>query len=266
MYLGIRKNLNIKGICALSEAELGLDNLVEGDNNVLMMPIYCKDKEIVGVAQFVNRPDKNPFNEVDEANFATFAIFCGLGIKHINDFERARTLLAQQKVTIEQLTYHIVASEEDVKKITKQIIPGASEVGLIDFDYYLDDADENSIVYAVSMFQCLGLIKKFSIDQKSLVKFLLTLRKNYRPVLYHNWCHAFHVANSIFVILETGGMSNRFTDLEKLALMIASFAHDVDHRGTNNKYQQEFDTPLYNLYNTSTMEHHHYRLVSTVLI
>ncbi|KAI6661198.1 hypothetical protein LOD99_10126 [Oopsacas minuta] len=234
------KNLNLRDMSPLSESCLEMDNIYEGDTNVLMMPICCRGKEIVGVAQFVNRSDKNPFNEVDESNFATFAIFCGLGIKHINDFERARTLLAQQKVTIEQLTYHIVASEEDVKKLSKQMIPSAGEIGLIDFDYYLDNADdENSILYAVSMFQSLGLVRKFSIDQTSLIKFLLTL--------------------------QTGGMSTRFTDLEKLALMIASFAHDVDHRGTNNKYQQEFDTPLYNLYNTSTMEHHHYKHCALIL-
>ena len=257
--LGNRRNLNLRDISTLSEVALERDNLADGDINALMMPIYCKGKAIVGVAQFVNRNDKNPFSEVDEANFATFAIFCGLGINHITEFERARTLLAQQKVTIEQLTYHIVASDEDVKKLSRQVIPSAAEIGLLEFDYYFDDADDNSIIYAVSMFQSLGLVWKFNIDQTCLIKFLLTLRKNYRPVLYHNWCHAFHVANSIFVILETGGMSTRFTDLEKLALMIASFAHDVDHRGTNNKYQQEFDTPLYNLYNTSTMEHHHYK-------
>ena len=258
LSIGKKKNLNLQD-SSLSEANLEFDNLMCGDFNVLMMPICCKDKEIVGVAQFVNRTDKKPFNDADEATFAAFAIFCGLGIKHINDYDKARTLLAQQNVTIEQLTYHIVASEDEVEKLAKQVVPNAMAMELGDYDFYFPDEDENTIIYAVSMFQYLGLIKKFSIDHRCLIKFLLTLRKNYRPVLYHNWGHAFHVANSIFVFFESGGMSANFTDLEKLALMIASFAHDVDHRGTNNKYQQEFDTPLYNLYNTSTMEHHHYK-------
>ena len=34
------------------------------------------------------------------------------------------------------------------------------------------------------------------------VRFLLTVKTNYRSVAYHNWAHGFHVANSIYSILK----------------------------------------------------------------
>ena len=34
------------------------------------------------------------------------------------------------------------------------------------------------------------------------VRFLLTVKTNYRSVAYHNWAHGFHVANSIYSMLK----------------------------------------------------------------
>ena len=33
-------------------------------------------------------------------------------------------------------------------------------------------------------------------------RFVITVKKNYRSVAYHNWTHGFHVANSIYSILK----------------------------------------------------------------
>ena len=45
------------------------------------------------------------------------------------------------------------------------------------------------------MFMDLDLINRFSIDQTTLCRWLLTVKKNYRTeVKYHNWRHAFSVA------------------------------------------------------------------------
>lgn len=39
-------------------------------------------------------------------------------------------------------------------------------------------------------------------DKDSLIKFTLTVRKNYRRVPYHNWTHGFSVANSMYAIVK----------------------------------------------------------------
>jgi len=37
---------------------------------------------------------------------------------------------------------------------------------------------------------------------QTLVRWLLTVRKNYRAVAYHNWRHAFNVCQSMFAVLQ----------------------------------------------------------------
>lgn len=39
--------------------------------------------------------------------------------------------------------------------------------------------------------------------------------------------------------------------------MISCISHDLDHRGTNNSFQQKMNNPLAKLYTTSTLERHH---------
>jgi cAMP and cAMP-inhibited cGMP 3',5'-cyclic phosphodiesterase 10 len=48
----------------------------------------------------------------------------------------------------------------------------------------------------------------------TLIKFTLTVRKNYRPVPYHNWAHAFSVAHAMYTVVKT--TSNVFSPLEVL--------------------------------------------------
>lgn len=91
-----------------------------------------------------------------------------------------------------------------------------------------------------------------------LCRWVLSVRKNYRPVKYHNWRHALNVTQTMFAMMKTGKMERFVTDLEILGLLVACLCHDLDHRGTNNAFQTKTDSPLAILYTTSTMEHHHF--------
>jgi dual 3',5'-cyclic-AMP and -GMP phosphodiesterase 11 len=74
---------------------------------------------------------------------------------------------------------------------------------------------------------------------KTLLLWLLTVRKNYRAVEYHNWSHAFNVAQSMFSIFENSVIKNYITNIQKLALIVGCLCHDLDHRGTNNMFQAQ---------------------------
>lgn len=91
-----------------------------------------------------------------------------------------------------------------------------------------------------------------------LCRWILSVKKNYRPVKYHNWRHALNVAQTMFAMLKTGKMERFMSDLEILGLLVACLCHDLDHRGTNNAFQTKTESPLAILYTTSTMEHHHF--------
>ena len=46
----------------------------------------------------------------------------------------------------------------------------------------------------------------------NLMKFTLTVRKNYRQVPYHNWAHAFSVAHAMYTVIKT--TQNTFDPIE----------------------------------------------------
>ena len=79
------------------------------------------------------------------------------------------------------------------------------------FSYYGPELDDMIKVERVLvMFNDLFGCDKF--DCKALIRFITTVKKNYRDVAYHNWTHGFHVANSAFAMLKSCG--NTFRPLE----------------------------------------------------
>jgi len=52
----------------------------------------------------------------------------------------------------------------------------------------------------VVMFRDLFGLRRFDLD--TVARFVLTVRKNYRVVPYHNWSHGFSVANSMYAIIK----------------------------------------------------------------
>lgn len=227
--------------------------------SILCMPIFDRQQKIVGVAQLLNKNSGKPFTEGDEKLFEAFAIFCGLGIHNALMYEQACKLLAKQSVAMEVLSYHASAQQSEVNKIMSQEIPSANDFKLYTFDFSdFELTDDDTILASIQLMQELDFMNAVHTKQLTLCRWLLSVKKNYRPVIYHNWRHAFNVAQSMFTMITTGNMRRFFTDLEVFALVIACYCHDLDHRGTNNAFQTKTESPLAQLYGTSTMEHHHF--------
>jgi hypothetical protein len=51
------------------------------------------------------------------------------------------------------------------------------------------------------MFIELDFPKKFRIPHDVICRWVLSVKKNYRPVIYHNWRHAFNVGQTMFAML-----------------------------------------------------------------
>ena len=47
-----------------------------------------------------------------------------------------------------------------------------------------------------------------------LCRWVLSVKKNYRPVSYHNWRHALNVCQTMFTVLRTGKMDRFMDDIE----------------------------------------------------
>lgn len=53
------------------------------------------------------------------------------------------------------------------------------------------------------MFIDLDFPGRFHIDYTVLCRWLVSVKKNYRDVTYHNWRHAFNVAQSMFAVITS---------------------------------------------------------------
>ncbi|XP_022096548.1 cGMP-specific 3',5'-cyclic phosphodiesterase-like isoform X3 [Acanthaster planci] len=232
-------------------------------HTLLCQPIYNSQNKIVGVAEMINKIGTalNPtFTDQDENLFEAFAIFCGLGIHNTQMYESAVKLMAKQQVALEVLSYHATAQQDEVEKL-KQAGPveSSDKLNLHNFTFNDFSLEEDETLQAsICMFEECNLINKFHIPYDVLCRWLLSVRKNYRPVIYHNWRHAFNVAQTMFAMFKSGGMGQVMSDLESFALLVACLCHDLDHRGTNNAFQLKTASALSQLYSTSTMEHHHF--------
>ncbi|XP_054643529.1 dual 3',5'-cyclic-AMP and -GMP phosphodiesterase 11A isoform X2 [Dunckerocampus dactyliophorus] len=218
--------------------------------SVLCVPIWNSNHQIIGVAQVLNRLDGKPFDDADQRLFEAFVIFCGLGINNTIMYDQVKKSWAKQSVALDAAN-----------------IPLVCELGIdkLSFDDFSLDMDA-MITAALRMFMELGMVPKFKIDYETLCRWLLTVRKNYRMVLYHNWRHAFNVCQCMFAMLTTAGFQETLTEVEILALIVGCVCHDLDHRGTNNAFQAKTGSALALLYGTSaTLEHHHFNHAVMIL-
>ncbi|XP_047729275.1 dual 3',5'-cyclic-AMP and -GMP phosphodiesterase 11A isoform X2 [Prionailurus viverrinus] len=235
--------------------------------SVLCVPIWNSNHQIIGVAQVLNRLDGKAFDDADQRLFEAFVIFCGLGINNTIMYDQVKKSWAKQSVALDVLSYHATCSKAEVDKFKAANIPLVSELAIDDihFDDFSLDVDA-MITAALRMFMELGMVQKFKIDYETLCRWLLTVRKNYRMVLYHNWRHAFNVCQLMFAMLTTAGFQEILTEVEILAVIVGCLCHDLDHRGTNNAFQAKSGSALAQLYGTSaTLEHHHFNHAVMIL-
>ena len=61
-----------------------------------------------------------------------------------------------------------------------------------------------------------------SFELEKLCRFIMSVKKNYRRVPYHNWKHAVTVAHCMYAILQSS--RGLFTDLEVRAPFLAPFS------------------------------------------
>lgn len=143
-------------------------------------------------------------------------------------YEKAVIAMAKQSVTLEVLSYHASASLEDAQRLRVAIllavdftifcnflsllfilfprqnlrVPSSVHFQLHDFKF--DDIhmeDDETLTACLRMFLDLDFVERFHIDYDVLCRWLLSVKKNYRNVTYHNWRHAFNVAQMMFAIL-----------------------------------------------------------------
>ncbi|XP_038079334.1 cAMP and cAMP-inhibited cGMP 3',5'-cyclic phosphodiesterase 10A-like [Patiria miniata] len=231
--------------------------------SILCMPIMSHGS-VIGVVQLINKkdPSQHAFGKTDESNFRMFAVYCALALHYSKVYSSILHCERVLGVTQEQLAFHTVATSEDADRLlsrwTKRtIIPD----DLDSFEF--DCRPHTNILCDLLLHMTLKLCGEDCFDLETLARFLLTVKKNYRPNPFHNFAHAFNVAHCMYALLmHSPGV---FADFECQAMFIATICHDLDHRGTTNALIQKSDSPLADLYASSILENHHYQTTMNIL-
>ncbi|TPP59912.1 Phosphodiesterase [Fasciola gigantica] len=199
------------------------------------------------------------FSQADECLFEAFALFAGLGLANRQMYDRVVQLLARQRILLDVLSYHATAPRCEARRLANSLIPTIRFYHLDDFGFTdIRLSDEATLKASVRMFLEMRFMQSFKCDLLALCRWILSVKKNYRQVTYHNWRHALNVTQTMFAVIMKAELQGLFDDIECLALMVACLSHDLDHRGTDNQFQVKTMSPLAELYSTSVLEHHHF--------
>jgi len=220
---------------------------------------------VIGVAQLLNKQD-GPFTIQDEHLFDAFGVYCGLSLTAVGMYEDLQKSDAKNHVTMDVLSFHACASEEEANQMSKINVPTANRFGLLSLDMDVKAlSKKDTAVACLRMFADMGFIHTFKIPYQSLCRWILSVQNNYREVAYHNWHHAFNVTQAMYAILMKAELNQHLSPLERLGLIISCMCHDLDHRGTNNTFEGLKKSNLAALYGTSTLERHHFDMCLLIL-
>ncbi|CAF0772196.1 unnamed protein product [Adineta steineri] len=232
--------------------------------SLLCMPIMIQGS-VIGVVQMVNKKN-GQFTKSDEESFETFSVYCGLALHHASLYDRIRHSEQKCKVALEVLSYHASCTDEEYERMKNCKVPdNIPNIERFEYSPWEVNNDQKP-VYVLYMFLDLANVDPIyanQFDMECLMRFILTVRKNYRNVPYHNWSHAFSVAHAIYTVIKQ--TKHHFTPNDCIALFVACLCHDLDHRGKTNAFMVKSASTLASIYSTSTMERHHFNQTVTIL-
>lgn len=228
--------------------------------NILCFPIK-DEKGVIGIAELCNKLNGIHFSQFDEEIAMAFSIYCGISIMHSLMYKKVRDAQHRSRLSNELMTYHMQVPPEEVIRLSLSKIPHPTDFSreFCEFSYLPRTiSDAQTPLAVISMFEDLGMLSCCRIGKETLARFILMVKKGYRDPPYHNWSHAFSATHFCYLLLRNLNIieDNWLTDIESLALFVACLCHDLDHRGTNNSFQETSKSVLAALYSSegSVME------------
>ncbi|CAN0201643.1 unnamed protein product, partial [Laminaria digitata] len=126
---------------------------------------------------------------------------------------------------------------------------------------------EQQLSLVEQFFASMELTETFKISDQTLRSFVRGVEEQYQPNPFHNLTHAVSVAHAAFTIVSTTRIDSLLRPLDKLALLVAAFCHDVDHPGNNNAYEVNSLSPLALQHgDSSVLERHHVFVTYQILL
>ena len=100
---------------------------------------------------------------------------------------------------------------------------------------FADDA-VSGVPFAMQILADHGLFASLPLEQSATKRYLRAVEGEYIGNYYHNRVHALDVMQSTHAVLrQSPKFEQTLSPLEKLALLLGAYVHDVGHPGFNNK-------------------------------
>ncbi|RHY31666.1 hypothetical protein DYB32_003263 [Aphanomyces invadans] len=126
-----------------------------------------------------------------------------------------------------------------------------------DLDVFTHDT-EQLLGYAEHMLRDQRMSGPHEIDVPTLRAFLQVVHDHYHPNPFHNFQHGFSVLHVSYRILSDTHAGRVLHPLDRLACLVASLCHDIDHPGHSNLFEIHSNSPLALTHNDdAVLERHH---------
>eukprot|EP01065_Artemidia_motanka_P003036 TRINITY_DN11435_c0_g1_i1.p1 TRINITY_DN11435_c0_g1~~TRINITY_DN11435_c0_g1_i1.p1 ORF type:complete len:1120 (+),score=366.91 TRINITY_DN11435_c0_g1_i1:95-3454(+) len=248
---------------------------------ILAMPVKYKN-EVIAVTQLVNKKG-DVFGVADESRLHVFTQFAGMCLRNAQLVEFMKEAEAEQRRLHEaQLAGGVEGAGKSKTKFAAVTLTAVQRILGMELtqtesdtlltphfnvhEYNINSSQHERLVrLAVEIFDRLGMTERFNLPRDKMTRLILTASMTYRHVPYHNFTHAFDVAQTVSTFLMALRPWDRYlTEMDALALLFAALFHDIDHMGLNNSFQLKAETPLGVLSSSSgsrsVLEVHHCNL------
>ena len=229
-------------------------------NNIICAPVINTNGDILGIVSMSNKesPDNDSliFHHRDLQVVSAFTSFASVvlensRLKDICEFGDAEIELkkwigeTERKSTTEiPQALQLTETQQQEMRQLNCFAPAYKGIGHIKCLFYL--------------FNYFHILENFKISNEQFFRFIFTISQTYNPVPYHNWTHACDVTQYVSYEIITGNLTEKFSNFEIFALMIAAVCHDANHEGFNNIFNVKAETPFGILFkDQSVMEMHH---------
>lgn len=118
---------------------------------------------------------------------------------------------------------------------------------------------EELVAGLCEMAAALNAPEKLQRTPAQIAAYFEACRARMRPNPFHNWNHAFDVAQFMFAVLTGTGLDQKLCDAQLMGLFFGAVAHDLDHRGKSNAFEinEKTEVALKFPKSTAPLESHH---------
>lgn len=220
---------------------------------------------VIGVLQLVNKlPVPMPFTAQDQTLALLLADYIGIALNNCISYRKMVQAQLQANIAMDMLVYHHQVDDSTLEKCLKRAespeFLAALPEDYLNFSFSPRLLPEEDLVpFVIHMFLCRRIDVNLQVSKKVIARLIITAKRSYRDVPYHNFWHAASVCHAAFVFIEQCNLIDLLGVLATDMLLLATLTHDVDHRGTNNGFQTICSSDLACLYSSegSILERHH---------